>query len=54
MKFLKQTMKFFILELLFSATSACQEKYPNLDDGLYAEFVTSKGTMVAKLFYEKH
>jgi len=53
MKFLKQTMKVFILALLLSATSACQEKYPNLEDGLYAEFVTTKGTMVAKLHFEK-
>ncbi len=53
MKFLKQTMKVFILALLLSTTSACQEKYPNLEDGLYAEFLTTKGTMVAKLHYEK-
>lgn len=28
-------------------------KIPDLEDGLYAEFVTNKGTMVAKLFYKK-
>ena len=33
--------------------SSCQEKYPDLEDGIYAEFVTSKGDMVAKLFHEK-
>ena len=53
MKFLKQTMKVFILALLLSTSSACQEKYPDLEDGLYAEFITTKGTMVAKLYYEK-
>ncbi|MCB0433530.1 MAG: peptidylprolyl isomerase, partial [Mangrovimonas sp.] len=42
-----------ILLLLLLANTSCQEKYPDLEDGLYAEFVTSKGTMVAKLFYEK-
>ncbi|MDX1277966.1 peptidylprolyl isomerase [Oceanihabitans sediminis] len=45
-------MKIFILALLLSATS-CQDKYPDLEDGLYAEFVTNKGTMVAKLYFEK-
>ena len=34
-------------------TSSCKQLYPDLEDGLYAEFVTTKGTMVAKLFYEK-
>ena len=52
MNFLKSTMKVILLLLLLANTS-CQEKYPDLEDGLYAEFVTSKGTMVAKLFYEK-
>lgn len=52
MNFLKQTMKIFILALLLSVTS-CQEKYPNLEDGIYAEIVTNKGTMVAKLHYDK-
>jgi len=52
MNFLKQTMKVFILALLLSATS-CQDKYPDLEDGLYAEFVTNKGTMVAKLYFEQ-
>lgn len=45
-------MKFFLLALLMSATS-CNNQYPDLEDGLYAEFVTNKGTMVAKLYHEK-
>ncbi len=52
MNFLKQTMKIFIIALLLSATS-CQDKYPDLEDGLYAEFVTNQGTMVAKLYFEQ-
>jgi cyclophilin family peptidyl-prolyl cis-trans isomerase len=32
---------------------SCQERYPDLEDGLYAEFVTTKDTMVAKLFFEE-
>ena len=31
---------------------SCKSKYPNLEKGLYAEFVTNKGTFVAK-FYEE-
>ncbi len=31
----------------------CKAQYPNLDDGLYAEFITSKGTMVAQLTYRE-
>ncbi|MFV0565599.1 MAG: peptidylprolyl isomerase [Flavobacteriaceae bacterium] len=33
--------------------SACKAQYPNLDDGLYAEFITTKGTMVAQLTYKE-
>ena len=50
----KQMMKIFIAALLISVTTAsCQDNYSNLDDGLYAEFQTTKGTMVAKLYFEK-
>ena len=49
-------MKNYILFLavlgLLSNTS-CKEKYPDLPDGLYAEFVTNKGVMVAELYYDK-
>lgn len=43
-----------ILLLLVSTVSmtSCKSKYPNLEDGLYAEFVTNKGTFVAKLYNE--
>ena len=33
--------------------TSCKAQYPDLEDGLYAEIVTNKGTMVAKLFYDK-
>ena len=52
MNFLKTTMQIFIIALLLSATS-CQDKYPDLEDGIYAEIVTTKGTMVAKLYHKK-
>lgn len=32
---------------------ACQDKYPDLEDGVYAEFITTKGTFVAKLYHEQ-
>ena len=35
------------------ASTSCQEQHPNLDDGLYAEIITSKGTMVAQLYFDK-
>lgn len=45
-------MKIFALAICTLLLS-CDEKYPDLGDGLFAEFVTNKGTMVAKLHYEK-
>ena len=32
---------------------ACNDKYPDLDDGMYAEFNTSKGNFVAELYYKQ-
>jgi len=52
MKTLKHSMKILALILLVSLSS-CAEKYPDLGDGLYAEFITNQGTMVAKLTFEK-
>ncbi|MGJ5643314.1 peptidylprolyl isomerase [Formosa sp. S-31] len=45
-------MKLFLLTILLSFT-ACNEKYPDLPDGMYAEIVTNKGTMVVNLEYQK-
>ncbi len=39
------------IAVLFSLLS-CNDKYPDLEDGLYAEIVTDKGTIVAELYYE--
>lgn len=41
-----------VLGLALLVTS-CKDQYPDLKDGMYAEFVTSKGVMVAQLFYKK-
>jgi len=42
-----------LIMLMLLANISCQEKYPDVEDGLYAEIVTTKGTMLAKLFYDK-
>lgn len=52
MKFLKNSIKLIALALLFTV-GACNDKYPDLGDGLFAEMVTSKGTIVIKLTPEK-
>ncbi|MGS2726312.1 peptidylprolyl isomerase [Psychroserpens sp. BH13MA-6] len=52
MKLISKTLQILMLCLLVGLTS-CKEEYPDLEDGLYAEIVTSKDTMLAKLFYDK-
>ncbi|RKE92322.1 peptidylprolyl isomerase [Ichthyenterobacterium magnum] len=52
MKLISKTLLLFMLFILVTAAS-CKEEYPDLDDGLYAEIVTSKDTMIAKLFFKK-
>ena len=34
------------------AFTACNDEYPDLDNGIYAEFKTNKGTFLAELYYE--
>lgn len=45
-----KTILFLCSIMLFF--SACGEEYPELEEGMYVEFVTNKGTYVAELFYE--
>lgn len=45
--------KFITFFLACSMIFACDNKNKDLDDGLYAEFSTSMGTMLIKLTYEK-
>jgi peptidyl-prolyl cis-trans isomerase A (cyclophilin A) len=52
MKLMTRTVQFLALFVLLTA-AACQDKYPDLEDGLFAEIITNKGTMVAKLEYKK-
>ncbi|WP_445732179.1 peptidylprolyl isomerase [Mariniflexile sp.] len=42
-----------ILYILLACFSSCKAPYPELEDGIYAEFITTKGVMVAKLAYDK-
>lgn len=49
---IKKALTAFIV-LLVLVNISCQERYPDLEDGLYAEIITTKGTMVAKLHYDK-
>jgi len=32
---------------------ACKAQHSDLEDGIYAEIITTKGTMLAKLHYQK-
>ncbi len=41
-----------LMLLTLAITTACDDKYPDLEEGVYAEFVTTKGTFVAKLYHE--
>ena len=52
MLLLKNTSKFILIILLIILTS-CKAQYPDLEDGIYAEIVTSKGVMLAKLSFDK-
>jgi len=47
------SMKLLILSLFF-ALSACQkDQHPDLGDGMYAEIITNKGTILCQLEFEK-
>lgn len=48
----KNFIKVLLLVFAIHLTS-CKAQYPDLEDGLYAEFITSKGVMVAKLEQER-
>ena len=52
---MKLTKSFIsVLGLIFLlSTLSCQNKYPELGNGLYAEFATTKDTIIVELFYEK-
>ena len=49
---LNNSFKVSIFTLLI-AISSCKAQYPDFEDGMYAEFITTKGVMVAKLAFDK-
>ena len=53
MKIYRTSLSIIASVLLMGALSCQNEKYSDLGDGLFAEIVTSKGTMVVKLTHEK-
>lgn len=47
-------MKKFLLSLvIFTTITACKTQYPELEDGLYADIKTNKGSIVLKLAHDK-
>ncbi|WP_109300439.1 peptidylprolyl isomerase [Aquimarina sp. AU474] len=43
-------LNLLFLAIVSLAFSSCDEKYPDLQDGIYAEIITNQGTAVAKLY----
>lgn len=50
---MKTRLPILIFLLLNILIVSCQDKYSDLEDGLFAEFKTTHGTMVAQLYYER-
>ncbi len=54
MKITKTMKKLSLLLIILSLSFvSCQNDYPDLEDGIYAEFKTTKGVFVAKLHHEQ-
>ncbi|MCM4159330.1 peptidylprolyl isomerase [Antarcticibacterium flavum] len=49
---MKKVNLLIVLSIILGFTS-CKEDYPDLEDGLYAEFNTNKGTFLAELYYDQ-
>ena len=45
-------LNFLVLSLIFTLL-ACNDKYPDLKDGIYAEIKTNEGIVVADLHFEE-
>ncbi len=46
-------LNLLFLAIIALALNSCNEKYPELEDGIYAEIITNRGAAVAKLFYDQ-
>ncbi|WP_420572576.1 peptidylprolyl isomerase [Kordia sp.] len=53
MKLFTTTITIFIVVITLGFTSCTNAQKTELEDGIYAEIKTNKGTMVAELFYKK-
>ena len=53
MRVLKTSFKSLFVILITISLSSCKAQYPDLEDGIYAEIITTKGVMLAKLDYKK-
>lgn len=51
MPYIKNSLRFLLI--IFVTLSSCKSQYPDLEDGIYAEFITTKGIMVARLDYDR-
>lgn len=48
-----KTKSIFLLLTVALSLFSCNEEYPELEDGMYAEFKTSMGPIVAELYFEE-
>lgn len=48
-----KTIQYLFIAIAGLLITSCSEKYPDLEDGVYAEFNTSKGTTIAELYFEE-
>ncbi|WP_299184419.1 peptidylprolyl isomerase [uncultured Aquimarina sp.] len=46
-------LSLLFLALITLTFTNCEEKYPELGDGIYAEIITNKGTAIAELHYKE-
>jgi cyclophilin family peptidyl-prolyl cis-trans isomerase len=46
-------ISFLLLCSILLSVTACNEEYPDLEDGMYAEFKTNKGTFIAELYHQE-
>lgn len=50
---LKNIKPVILIAVALAVFNSCKAQYADLEDGIYAEFITTKGSMLAKLTYEK-
>jgi len=48
-----RTKSLFVLFAIAISLFSCKEEYPELEDGMYVEFNTSMGPVIAELYYEE-